>query len=217
MTTQNLLTLLVAKLVGIRVFVQTKIKDVNQHPKPMKHGELDGFLRVSSLELLQSLGVKRYTDLSITTRKAIAIVARIHKGSDSYRVIAEKAEMLIKKLHPIYVAQLERLTLETDRKAARAALETRFATLSGGKALPDGTETPHLSSMVSELRDDLVAKTQRLMNEVDEPALRHPNVSRLADKNLVELKKLLDERYKEMHAVRPRTFAEQYAQRIAAA
>lgn len=214
MTTQTMLALLVAKLVEIRVFVRGA-KDVNKHPVPVYRAQLEGFLRMTQTELFEGFGVKSPNKLTLTVRKAIAVMARIHKGADSYRTIGEKAEVLIKRLHPIYVAQLERLTLESSRKAAREALEKRFATLSGGKALPDGTESPLLSSMVTELRDDLVAKTQRLMNEVSEPALRHPDVSRLADQNLVAIKKLLDARFKELHAVRPRTFAEQFAQRNA--
>ena len=214
MTTQNLLTLLVAKLVGIRVFVQTKIKDANQHPEDLKFiMRLDGFLRVTQEELLEAFGMKTRDKLPVNVQSAVVVVSRIFRGKDSYRVIAEKVEVLIKRLHPIHVELLKRVTLESSRKAEREALEKRFATLSGGKALPDGTESSLLSSMVTELRDDLVAKTQRLMNEVSEPALRHPDIGRLGDKSLVAIKARLDERFKELHAVKPRSFAEQFAQR----
>lgn len=194
-TTTNFLAALINKLVGIRVFVRTEIKDANQHPKKLTHRiHLDGFLRVTQGELVEGLGVKSPKKLTVGVRKAMAVLARIHKGCDSYRTIAEKAEVLIKRLSPIYKAELERVSAENARKAMRDSLEARFHLLSGGKALPAGIETSQLSDFVSDLRDELVAKTQNLMDEVNEASLRHPDVSRINDKNLLALASKLESR-----------------------
>lgn len=194
MTTTTFLASLIAKLVGIRVFVRTEIKNANQHPAPTSRLKLEGFLRVTQAELIEGFGVKNPKKLTLTQRKAMAVLARIHKGCDSYRVIADKAEVLIKRLNPIYQAELERATLENARRDVREKLEARFHALSGGKALPAGIETPQLSDIVSDLRDELVANTQRLMDEVNEPSLRHPDVGRINDKNLLALASKLESR-----------------------
>jgi hypothetical protein len=194
MTTTNFLAALISKLVGIRVFVKNEVTNANQHPKAVMRGSLDGFLRVTQNELLEALGEKSPKKLTMKLRKSIAIVARIHRGCDSYKTIAEKAEVLIKRLSPIYKAELERVSAENARKAMRDSLEARFHLLSGGKALPAGIETPQLSDFVSDLRDELVAKTQNLMDEVNEASLRHPDVSRINDKNLLALASKLESR-----------------------
>lgn len=187
MTTTNFLAALIKKLVDIRVFVRSEIKDANKHPKAMMRGSLDGFLRVTQSELLEALGEKSPKNLTVKLRKSISIMARIHKGSDSYRVIAEKAEVLIKRLSPIYNAELERVTTEAKRKAAREKLEQSFRDLSGGKALPDGFETHVLADLVSDLRDGIVAETAHLMGVCGDKSLFHPAPERINDKNLFAL------------------------------
>lgn len=186
-TTTNFLASLIAKLVSIRVFVRTEIKDANQHPGAVFRGGLDGFLRVTQGELLEGFGVKNPKKLTLTVRKAMAVLARIHKGSDSYRVIAEKAEVLIKRLSPIYKAELERVTAENAKREARAKLEQSFCDLSGGKALPDGFETHVLADLVSDLRDGMVAETVHLMGVCGDKSLFHPAPERISNKNLFVL------------------------------
>lgn len=195
MTTTNFLAALINKLVGIRVFVKNEIKDANQHPPVVKdRRKLDGFLRITQGELVEGFGVKNPKKLTVGVRKAMAILARIHKGCDSYKTIAEKAEVLIKRLSPIYKAELERVSAENARKAAREKLEKRFHLLSGGKALPAGIETSQLSDFVSDLREELVAKVQNLMDEVNETSHRHPDVSRIIDENLLAFASRLERR-----------------------
>ena len=188
MTTTKFLAALINKLVDIRAFVRTEIKDVNQHPKKLTHRvHLDGFLRVTQGELVEGLGVKNPKKLSVTIRKAMTVLARIHKGCDSYRVITEKAEVLIKRLTPIYEAELKRVSAEAAKHALRAKLEKSFHDLSGGKALPDGFETPVLADLVSDLRDGMVAETVHLMGVCGDKSLFHPAPERINDKNLAAL------------------------------
>ncbi|MCE9586503.1 hypothetical protein K8R04_04280 [Candidatus Uhrbacteria bacterium] len=218
MTKSRFLTALIGKLVAIRVFVQTEIKDANKHPVAVFRGDLEGFLRITQGELLEGFGVKNPNKLTLTIRKAMAVLARIHKGCDSYRTIAEKAETIIKRLHPIHVAELERVMLESRRREMREALEKRFHALSGGKALPDGTLTATLEVIVSELRSELEETTRDKMDEVNEQGLRHPNISRINDANLTALAARLDERLTMLRRVRPVTqkpFAAHLAQRMA--
>jgi len=218
MTTQMFLAALINKLVGLRVFVRTEIKDANKHPKALMRGQLEGFLRITQAEALEALGEKSPKKLKVKLRKAMAVLARIHKGCDSYRTITEKAEVLIKCLHPIYVMALESAMLEATKRAVRETLETRFRVLSGGKALPDSTLTATLEVIVSELRCELEETTRVKMDEVNEHGLRHPNVSRVSDKNLTALTARLDERLMVLRRVRPVThgpFAAHLARRMA--
>ena len=196
MTKTRFLTALISKLIGIRVFVRTEIKDANKHPENLKFVvRLDGFLRVTQEELLEAFGVKTRDKLPVNIQSAVAVVSRIFRGKDSYRVIAEKAEVLIKRLHPLHVAELERIKLEAAQRVAREAILTRFHALSSRThVVPDGITTAQLSDLVSDLRDELEAKTQHLMDEVNELALRHPDVSRISDKNLLAFASRLEAR-----------------------
>lgn len=205
MTTTNFLAALISKLVGIRVFVKNEVPDANKHPKGVMRRSLDGFLRVTQSELLEGLGEKSPKKLTVKLRKSIAVMARIHKGCDSFRVIAEKAEVLIKRLSPIYKAELERVSAENAKHAKRRALEQRFTVLSGGKALPDGMLTATLEVIVNELRTELEETTRRKMDEVNEHALRHPDIGRIIDANLVAFAARLDQRLTVLHRMRPVT------------
>ncbi|QQR60391.1 hypothetical protein IPH19_03165 [Candidatus Uhrbacteria bacterium] len=217
MTTTNFLASLLAKLVGIRVFVKNEVANPNQHPRPMMRAQLEGFLRLTQAEMLEALGEKSPKKLTVKLRKSIAVVARIHKGCDSYKTVAEKAEVLIKKLHPIYVTELERIKLEADKRAMRLSLEKRFHALSGGKALPDGTLSSTLEVIVGELRCELEETTRKKMDEVKDSAFFHPNISRVNDANLVAFSARLDERLNVLRRVRPVTqkpFTSHLAQRM---
>jgi hypothetical protein len=188
LTTTNFLAALINKLVGIRVFVRSEIKDANKHPAKLTHRvQLDGFLRITQAELVEGFGVKNPKKLTLTVRKAMAVLARIHKGSDSYRTIAEKAEALIKRLSPIYKAELECVSLEAAKRDMRRKLEQSFRDLSGGKALPDGFETHVLADLVSDLRDDMVAETVHLMGVCGDKSLFHPHPERINNENLFAL------------------------------
>lgn len=219
-TTKHFLGALIGKLVGIRIFVKNEVKDPNKHPKAVMRKELEGFLRVTQAELLEAFGVS--SPMKLETKKlrhAIAIMARIHKGCDSYKTISDKAEVLIKRLHPLYVAELERVKLENAKHARRQALEERFHVLSGGKALPDGMLTATLEVIVGELRTELEETTRRKMDEVNEHALRHPNISRIIDTNLVAFAARLDQRLTVLRRTRPvshKPFAAHIAQRMTA-
>lgn len=186
-TTKNFLGALIGKLVGIRVFVKNEVGNPNKHPESLPRLKLEGFLRITQAELVEGFGVKNPKKLSVTVRKAMAVLARIHKGSDSYRVIAEKAEVLIKRLHPLYVAELERSSVAAAKVAMRQKLEQSFCDLSGGKALPDGYETHTLADLVSDLRDGMVAETKHLMEVCGDKSLFHPEPERINDKNLAVL------------------------------
>lgn len=210
----NLLPLLMKKLIEMRIFVRGT-KDVNKHPASVVRSQLEGFLRVTQAELLEAFGVKKPSKLTLTLRKAIAVVARVNKGVDSYKTIGEKAEVLIKRLHPMYVAQLERMTLESSRKAKRDALEKRFTALSG-KAFPDGLSTPALTDLVSEMRGELKKKAQGLMDEVNESALRVRSLDTISDVNLVAFAARLEKRLQTLRDVQPvkyTTFAEKFDRR----
>lgn len=187
MTTTNFLAALINKLTGIRAFVKKEVANPNQHPKAVLRGNLDGFLRVTQSELLEALGEKSPKNLTVKLRKAIAIAARIHKGSDSYKTISEKIEVLIKRLAPVYRAELERISAESEKRAMRQKLEQSFRDLSGGKALPDGFETHVLADLVSDLRDGIVAETVHLMGVCGDKSLFHPAPERINDKNLFVL------------------------------
>ncbi|GEM_PF-3481962 len=205
MTNTNLLASLISKIVGIRVFVKNEVQDANKHPEMTARGQLEGFLRVTQAELLEGLGVKNPKKLTVTVRKSIAVLARIHKGCDSYGVVADKAEVLIKRLSPIYVLALEQTKLEAQRIATRNKLEQSFAVLSGGKALPDGTASNTLEVIINELRSELEETTRVKMEEVNELALKHPNIGRVSDKNLIAFAVRLNERLTVLRRMRPVT------------
>lgn len=199
----NFIAMVIGKLTEI--VVAAKSENPNRHPKPMLRKELEGFLRITQGELVESFGVKNPKKLTVTVRKAMAVLARIHKGSDSYRVIAEKAEVLIKRLQPLHKAELERQFAARQIKAQRLALEQRFHTLSGGKALPDGIELKELNNMVVELREEFVATIKDLMEECADSAYFHPEPGRISDRNLVELRKRLNARAMQLRVKRPVT------------
>lgn len=206
-TTKNfILAALISKFVGLRIFVKNEVANPNLHPRPMMRCQLEGFLRFTQAEMLEAFGVKSPQKLeSKKLRRAVAILARIHKGSDSYKTLAEKAEVLIKRLQPLHKAELERALAERKLKVEQEALLQRFLVLSGGKVLPDGTENRAIQKMVTDLREEIAVEVKALMEEVAESAYFHPEPGRISDRNLVELRKRLSERLKQLRAQRPVT------------
>lgn len=198
----NILPLVMKKLLEIRAFVNN-MQETNKHPASVVRSQLEGFLRVTQSELLEAFGVKKPSKLTVTLRKAIAVVARVNKGVDSYRTIGQKAEVLIKRLHPLYVDQLAREAAVAKRRAEREMLVKRFAVLTIGKAFPESLETSRVLSIVSELRSDAEADAMFLMDEVNELAFRHPDVKRISDANLVSFVARLERRLKALREVQP--------------
>lgn len=206
MTNKNFLGTLIGKLVGLRVFVKNEVANPNLHPRPMMRCQLEGFLRFTQAEMLEAFGVKSPQKLeSKKLRRAVAIVARIHKGCDSYKTLAEKAEVLIKRLQPLHKAELDSALAERKLKVEQEALLQRFLVLSGGKVLPDGTENRAIQKMIADLREEILNEVKALMKEVAESAYFHPEPDRISDRNLVELRKRLSERFKHVRAQRPVT------------
>jgi hypothetical protein len=73
-------------------------KPGNQVPKRISRPMLPRELRLTQDELVTAFGAKRPADLTRNLLQAVLVAARIHKGIDSYGVIAEKAEVLIERL-----------------------------------------------------------------------------------------------------------------------
>lgn len=233
--TTKFLSSLIAKLIDVRAHVHGT--DRNKHPKRVLRFQLEGYLTFTVGELLEGFGIssmdgRPYTKLNRLEKDAllallpskgiahaVQILTRIETGMDSFGTIADKAEVLIKAIHPRYAATLETTRLEAVKHAARTALEQRFRVLSGGKALPDGTLTATLEVIVGELRAELEESTRKKMDEVNELALRHPNISRISDINLIAFAARLDQRLTVLHRIRPvshKPFAAHIAQRMAA-
>lgn len=213
----KILPLVMKKLSEIRVFVLS-MKDTNKHPVGVPRVQLDGFLRMTQTELLEVFGVNSPNKLTLTLRKAVTVVSRIHKGSDSYRVIGEKVGVLIKRLRPLYVDQLEREAAVAKRRSEREMLAKRFTVLTIGKAFPESLETSQILSIVSELRSDAETDALFLMDEVNELAFRHPDVKRISDANLVAFVARLERRINALREVQPvkySTFAEKFDRRAA--
>ena len=198
----KILPLVMKKLSEIRVFVLS-MKDTNKHPVGVPRVQLDGFLRMTQTELLEVFGVNSPNKLTLTLRKAVTVVSRIHKGSDSYRVIGEKVGVLIKRLRPLYVDQLER---DTKRRSERMALVKRFSILSGGRTLPDGVHNEQILQLIVELRIGLEAVVVKLQSKLNEPTRHHPNIGAIGDEKLFAIAKKLDKRVAEQ----PRTFKEKF-------
>ena len=108
-------------------------------------------------ELIKAFGVKSKQDLSKTARKAIEVVARIHKGRDSYGVILAKAEKLSKLLQ-----QKRRNIIETEE---REAAMNELTALDPESVIP--SDTSAIRCAASELREELRAGCVHLLSEVN--------------------------------------------------
>ncbi len=129
----------------------------NKVPKCVARPSLTATFRLTQAELVAAFGAKRPSDLSRNVRKAILVVARVHRGIDSHSVIADKAEVLgdrLAQLHGI-VPVTHKASSPVDHAARSAEAEAdRVRDMRRLERLADEAE-----------RRDLLAQCEKLQPE----------------------------------------------------